>query len=183
MPGRHRTLTTMFTSHLPSTDPCPVDDLLYLLTQLSVCPFLHVLNPKWKNFESLPLIPVTVLERGKLLWWGRTDKQTPECQASGWQDPCLPCSLRCPPWLLASHLWGCSHPLLLPDRGRACWKENRVIWCLSSSILDKRSNSSPLSLDRSISFSGNSNLTVLCEITSNCADLCMSSHCKLNYIL
>ena len=55
--------------------------------------------------------------------------------------------------------------------------------CVGPSILDKRSNSVLLSLDRNISFSGDSNLNLPYTITWNGADFYVSSDCGLTYVL
>lgn len=148
------------------------------------CPFLYRLNPKRRNFESLPPIPATALGRGKLLRWGQTDKQTRRTSSVGLARP-LPALLSRASPLAAAFLPVRMQPALAApwQRRGACWEGNRGIWCLTSSIPGKRSNSSALSLGRSISFSDDSNLTVPCKTTSNGAGLGMSSHCKLNRIL
>lgn len=112
------------------------------------------------------------------MWWGKADKQTAGMQAFPWQGPCLLCTVS--PLASGFQLWGSSWLLLLPDRGRACQKENRSDFiCLSPSISDKRSNSVLLSLDRNTSFFADSNLTLPYKITWNWADFYVSSYYEL----
>lgn len=135
-----------------------VVDLQSLLTQLVVWAFLHTLNNKWMTFASLPLIPVTVLGFGVVRKARQANVENVKTLA-GKAPAFLPAVS---PLAAASPARREQPAFTAPwQRGHAGKKTGSGYMCLSPSILQKRSNSVLLSFDRTISFSGDSNLTVV----------------------
>lgn len=136
-----------------------VVDLQSHLTQLVVWAFLHTLNNKRMTFASSPLIPVTVLGFGVVRKARQANVENVKTLA-GKAPAFLP---MVSPLAAASPARREQPAFTAPWQrgGHAGKKTGSGYMCLSPSILEKRSNSVLLSFDRTISFSGDSNLTVV----------------------
>lgn len=180
--GRHQTLTTAFICHLPSADSRPAHCWWSTIVSRAVASVPICLCTKHYMDEFCSFYPYSQSQCWGLVWWGKTDKQTGRMSSLWLQGPCLACCgipLGC--WL-PSPEEAASPCCSLTEQGTLDRKQGVILY-LSSSRPDKRSNSVLLSWDRNISFFGDSNLTLPYKLSSNGADLYVSSYCELTCLL